>query len=492
MDNRGAEDSSSREATASDTGAVTSGMGIGTSGFLAHLPRVPLFFLGVGVYRAWIELVYVRPLVESPTWLIAGHDVFDIAMVATLLLCAVLSRMIVPISDRRWALWGAGILMVGGTVLNFWSFRDPAIAEWAAFPGAIAAGAGTALIILLWSEFFSCLNPLRVALYYSLSLLLGAFIVLIMKGFVFDYLAVITTLLPVISLVFVVRSFQAIPPQDRPKRAWGKFSFPWKPVALMAVYGYAFGMRETAIYLESGPHSSWGVVLVSAVVAVGVISRHERFDLAIIYRAGLPLMVGGLLLVPLIPDLGTSVSNFCVSASYASFTILIMLILSSISYRYGVGAVWLFGIERGLRALVMWLGRATTAGLAESGLSSSAQATVVSVVVVLLVVVATMILLSEKELSSRWGVTFIGNGESSKEIHEKNRLATLCLQMAATYQLSPREAEVLQLLAQHKSIADVERELFIARGTAKAHIGHIYGKLGIHTRSELFAMLGLE
>ena len=35
----------------------------------------------------------------------------------------------------------------------------------------------------------------------------------------------------------------------------------------------------------------------------------------------------------------------------------------------------------------------------------------------------------------------------------------------------------------------IERDLFIANGTAKAHVRHIYQKLDIHSREELFALL---
>ena len=35
----------------------------------------------------------------------------------------------------------------------------------------------------------------------------------------------------------------------------------------------------------------------------------------------------------------------------------------------------------------------------------------------------------------------------------------------------------------------IERDLFIANGTAKAHVRHIYQKLDIHSRDELFALL---
>ena len=47
------------------------------------------------------------------------------------------------------------------------------------------------------------------------------------------------------------------------------------------------------------------------------------------------------------------------------------------------------------------------------------------------------------------------------------------------------------MLAQYKTVGIIERELFIANGTAKAHVRHIYQKLDIHTRQELFDMLGV-
>ncbi|MEE0592514.1 MAG: helix-turn-helix transcriptional regulator, partial [Eggerthella lenta] len=51
--------------------------------------------------------------------------------------------------------------------------------------------------------------------------------------------------------------------------------------------------------------------------------------------------------------------------------------------------------------------------------------------------------------------------------------------------------EVLLLLAQRKTVGSIERELFIANGTAKTHIRHIYRKLDIHSRDELSDLLGL-
>lgn len=38
----------------------------------------------------------------------------------------------------------------------------------------------------------------------------------------------------------------------------------------------------------------------------------------------------------------------------------------------------------------------------------------------------------------------------------------------------------------------IERELYIANGTAKAHVRHVYQKFDIHSREELFDLLGVD
>jgi DNA-binding CsgD family transcriptional regulator len=56
--------------------------------------------------------------------------------------------------------------------------------------------------------------------------------------------------------------------------------------------------------------------------------------------------------------------------------------------------------------------------------------------------------------------------------------------------LTPRELEVLRLVARRRSIKLVARELGIAPKTADSHIQHIYAKIGVSTRAgaALFAM----
>jgi LuxR family maltose regulon positive regulatory protein len=53
--------------------------------------------------------------------------------------------------------------------------------------------------------------------------------------------------------------------------------------------------------------------------------------------------------------------------------------------------------------------------------------------------------------------------------------------------LSERELEVLRLIADGLSNAEIAQRLVIAQGTVKRHINNIYGKLGVQSRTQAVA-----
>jgi LuxR family maltose regulon positive regulatory protein len=53
--------------------------------------------------------------------------------------------------------------------------------------------------------------------------------------------------------------------------------------------------------------------------------------------------------------------------------------------------------------------------------------------------------------------------------------------------LSIREQEVLELLAAGLSNQEIARHLIVTEGTVKTHIKSIYGKLGVHSRTQAVA-----
>lgn len=64
-----------------------------------------------------------------------------------------------------------------------------------------------------------------------------------------------------------------------------------------------------------------------------------------------------------------------------------------------------------------------------------------------------------------------------------------CVEIASEYKLSPRETEVLVLLAQGRTRVYIQDELVLAENTVKTHIAHIYKKLDVGNRQEMLDLV---
>ena len=73
--------------------------------------------------------------------------------------------------------------------------------------------------------------------------------------------------------------------------------------------------------------------------------------------------------------------------------------------------------------------------------------------------------------------------------HGQVSTAERCRIAAEQFGLTPRESEVLALLAQGRNAPRIQEELSISEGTARTHISHIYGKMNVQTRQELLDLL---
>ena len=202
-------------------------------------------------------------------------------------------------------------------------------------------------------------------------------------------------------------------------------------------------------------------------------------------------MVCGFLLVPAESLFGTAASSYLIAISYSLMSSLVMFLLFDIAKRLGVAIVAFMAIKNAEQLLQLAGGGATDA-LGMLGLPASTEALAVTVIVSVLILAATVLLFSEKELASKWGVSILEEGGLVQRTAEEERAAERVEEFSRTYRLSPREQEVLALLAEGKTGRVIQQELFIAEGTFKAHTRHIYEKMGINSRKELFELLGLR
>ena len=66
------------------------------------------------------------------------------------------------------------------------------------------------------------------------------------------------------------------------------------------------------------------------------------------------------------------------------------------------------------------------------------------------------------------------------------------LDLARACSLSERETDVLLAVVRGATIKQMEDELQIANGTVKAHLQHVYRKVGVHSKRELCGLVGAQ
>ena len=400
--------------------------------------------------------------------------------------------------------------MVGSVCVNFASLVAPKLASLLFWPSIVLGSIGIALILMLWSEFFGCINPLRIALYYSAGIAVSCLILWAFKGFAPWLLFIGTCLIPIISLLCLWRSYATLPHDSYPPSYQGDFSFPWKPVAVIGVYSFVYGLRGGVFSGPLAMNSGVGAFIGAALVYVLICRQINRsansqtaddgadetagasFDFSLLYRIGIPLMFASLVpLESLLPWWGF-VADTCALASYTVLLILIMAILGNLSYRYGVCALWIFAIERAVRLTASQSGRIV--GNTMQPLETDLLANVLLLVTMagLLIVVAALFLSEKSISSSQWGVVLKPVAQGEAREFEQNRLAAKCHELAHQTGLTAREEDILLLVAQRMTLGQISRELYIGSNTVKTHMKHLYQKLDVHSRDEVLALLGVK
>lgn len=459
--------------------------GVAARRHLADLCKLSPSLFGFAFVRAWDDLSFARFSVLFPgaPWL--GQDVVSFGMLPVFLLLIVAARRVVPLYRRDLIVYGAPLLMVASVFCYEIALMQPFGAEALLIFAACMAGLGAALSILQWAELQSCLNSLQIVLYVSGSFFIGSLLGWIVLDAGPVRMTATMVLLPALSLFCLKAAFARIASDDLPKAAWGAVRFPWKLVIVLGVYEFVMGVTQGGASFSSSVPVI-GVLLASGILFVLAFFFSHRFDFTRIYRTPFVLMVCGLLAALLSFAASDIAANVLVSTGYALMFLLLTMLLCDISHRYGVSAALLCSIEE----VVMFTsvgGHLVAAGAAHGEVPASI-AEVVPVLLAVLVVVASMVLLSEREYS-KWGASFFGVGSRDCEGDRHAAFARRCVELAEEHRLSPREKEVFQLLAEGKSAADIEGELYIASGTLKSHTRRIYQKFDIHSREELYALL---
>lgn len=453
-----------------------------------HLEQMIPYLFALGCARAWLTLLFAEPAIATLPMPFNPHVFFDYSYALAGIAVALAARRIAPLQESRWAKSLALVLCVAASACMLAASRMPELAALLSFCGAVAGGAGFLLIVLLNAEALVPLSLLRMLLYWAAAQFTAVPLTYFCQGLDQPRLELALFVLPAIAVWCVSFAYKTAPEAGRPNRSWPRYTFPWKLVVLYAIYMFAYGLREQHLLAigGAGMHSSLSTAIVTGgIVAICLFAG--RLPLSALYRSPLLLMVCGFLLIPMEGLFGSVASGYLISMGMTLTGLLLGLLLFDLSKRMGIAIIALMGVEKAAYLFRIW-GNDTASLLESSPLPVQTQDVVLMVAVIMLVLIGTFILLSEKELASRWGIRLLETGDLAEESRRTELIASRCDEIARTSRLSPREDEILRLLARGSSNQAIERELVIASGTLKAHIQHIYAKLDVHSKKELAAL----
>lgn len=412
-----------------------------------------------------------------------------LANVAMLTVIVFLSDSLATIVGSRGAMTLSGILLAGGSVgLCAAAYTgDPALFV----AGSCMGGAAIGFLKIAWGEMFSRMSLRRGLVDMGLSLVAStvSFLVLFVCPQAVQAAALVACALPCSWLAWEgTRRLGDNPTPPPPPGAARAVSFSWTLLILPAIVGFAFGLM--AAVLAARPASTAALVgpAVAELVAgllllVASLALSPRLGAAQIYALGLVGTAAGAALasVQAVPAWAAASVN---ELGFAVFYFFMVVYWGDLARRVNRPVVRTYALgylvfqASQLPGLV--LGDALGHGSGQEALA------LVFLAVVLALFVAVLLVFSDPRGALHQWLAAGQAAESGDEIPDAcEALATRCA-------LTPREREVLSLLARGRTAAYVGRSLGISPDTAKTHIRSVYRKMDIHTQQDLMDLIEEE
>lgn len=396
----------------------------------------------------------------------------------------VLGRFISPLRKFPHIVWACGVVTSIGMLLS--SMPAMGFPLLLMYIGSVLRGVASGCFVLAWIENLAGLDAkgVAIALFSALALygLAGVLIPLIACWFA-AVACVLLVCAPLVSAGACVELFRCAPVRERPavkplpltKRNMGLFC------ASNLVYGFIFGVMASHFSTLGNTHLYATFGLVALVCLVLFIVSPATLSLSLFFRFGIG--AGGLLLFiavmvsPIFPE----------AAVYLETGIWVLLIFFTIVIftdaefalpgKPGIIA----GTALGLAGISMFC---ATLLFPPGRLDSLSSSLLLAATFVGMLFLALVFLPNGQTWISKWGFSSFVAPES-----EETFLARRCGEITASYGLTKRELEILELMVQGYKKDDISAELVLSPLTVKTHIRNIYAKLGVHTQEEAISFV---
>ncbi len=248
-------------------------------------------------------------------------------------------------------------------------------------------------------------------------------------------------------------------------------------------FGYSLRFGEVA----GVPLSDALGILPVAAVALYVLLARKPLPADVLAQVSVLLIVAGFLVAPSGASYAAFGSVTLLSAGNAVFDMVAWLVLIAVAGRNTSGAVATFAWGRG----VSGLGTVVGAGLGvwSNDLFGFDDVAVSLLAGAIILVFVGYSLLGLKNFSFSATIDGVTQVEETVVQSPEQEFEERCASIASQNGLSPRELEVFMMLARGRDRSYIQEKLVVSRNTVKAHVKHVYAKLGIHAHQDLIDLV---
>ena len=355
----------------------------------------------------------------------------------------------------------------------------------------LMSGIGAFFILELWGFFLAGLQHKKANLYPAICVAAESIVLLTMLHLFKEvFLGVIMCIVPLLSVALFFWW------SSHPKKVLNKpLSMPidWKlslrSNSAMIANGILIGLVIYALSLTSS--SLVSVSVLSAMLIAGAFKiydslHHQFFEVNRVIQVIAPVAAVGLLLFPYV-----DVSFYALVLGVIMLVVMVNNIVcwTAISqymyvYRLSPLANLAYGSLGDVVGFLLGIisGHFIFGSTLEGGVVSSLP---LSLIVITTVVLQAFVFYDNYSPLVEHGFHKEDLKDDKPGFPSKGHWKSKCTEFAKYYKLSPRQLEVLLLLAKGYSAVGIEHALFVSSHTAKAHIYNIYRKTDSHSRQDL-------
>lgn len=362
---------------------------------------------------------------------------------------------------------------------------------WASSLAILLGGACLGWFYVRWGVFYSGLS-LKNALGCIFTACIFGALAKTVLGILPDAIgSAFALLLPLLSTAFLRRSLTLAPPLQGAEIRYTKKSIGslWKVMSCVAIYSLVYSFATGLPKSFDNTFDYAGVIGHAIEIGVSLFilwwTLTQKRVLSFVQLWRCILLLIGTMLVFSAYEYTAAFQSICSTSISYLVVVFLWLLLSDIAHHSNLHPFVVFAGGWISYTFPNYLGKV----LSSSGVIATSMTPPVALVLLFIITLTITLFLENRD-----PVLQRIFSDLDESVHDPQDFALIderCEALAASFGLTARETEVMQLLCKGRSKAYIAETLFITENTVRGHSRKLYAKLNVHSKIELQNLIGI-